>query len=130
MEIKETPISNLEQLSKKYQVLPDEMLDKSLAKTNEEKQGNVSFLGSKEVSFEGREEDERDLASSKLQEELTRHHVYPGHLYSSSTWGGLDEWSGNRVHSALNDARNNNVITDSEYRKLFAMLKAACYYQS
>lgn len=125
MEIKEHRDERLEKLLKNSPMAEQSELDKSLGKFE-----NTEFQKSNDVSFKGRIETERDIASSKLQDELRSAHIYPGKLYSDKLWGGLDSYSGNLVHNALNDARNNNRITDSEYKDLMAQLKKACHHQS
>ena len=67
MEITEHKTSKLEELSKDIKYLDDKDLDKSLGKIDEE---SISLEKSKEISFTGSQETERDLASSKLQQEL------------------------------------------------------------
>ena len=127
MEITEHKSSKLEDLSKEIRPLEDKDLDKSLGKIDE---ASSPFEKSNEISFTGRQETERDLASSKLQQELSSCGIYvSGQIYSDSLWGGLDSYSGNLVHNKINEARNANRITDAEYNKLIGMLKKACHYQ-
>lgn len=127
MEITEHKTSKLEELSKDIKYLDDKDLDKSLVKIDEE---SISLEKSKEISFTGSQETERDLASSKLQQELSSCGIYvSGQIYSDSLWGGLDSYSGNLVHNKINEARNANRITDAEYNKLIGMLKKACRHQ-
>ena len=127
MEITEHKTSKLEELSKDIKCLDDKDLDKSLGKIDEE---SISLEKSKEISFTGSQETERDLASSKLQQELSSCGIYvSGQIYSDSLWGGLDSYSGNLVHNKINEARNANRITDAEYNKLIGMLKKACRHQ-
>ena len=127
MEITEHKTSKLEELSKDIKYLDDKDLDKSLGKIDEE---SISLEKSKEISFTGSQETERDLASSKLQQELSSCGIYvSGQIYSDSLWGGLDSYSGNLVHNKINEARNANRITDAEYNKLIGMLKKACHNQ-
>ena len=127
MEITEHKTSKLEELSKDIKYLDDKDLDKSLGKIDEE---SISLEKSKEISFTGSQETERDLASSKLQQELSSCGIYvSGQIYSDSLWGGLDSYSGNLVHNKINEARNANRITDAEYNKLIGMLKKACHHQ-
>lgn len=127
MEITEHKTSKLEELSKDINYLDDKDLDKSLGKIDEE---SISLEKSKEISFTGSQETERDLASSKLQQELSSCGIYvSGQIYSDSLWGGLDSYSGNLVHNKINEARNANRITDAEYNKLIGMLKKACRHQ-
>lgn len=127
MEITEHKTSKLEELSKDIKYLDDKDLDKSLGKIDEE---SISLEKSKEISFTGSQETERDLASSKLQQELSSCGIYvSGQIYSDSLWGGLDSYSGNLVHNKINEARNANRITDAEYNKLIGMLKKACRHQ-
>ena len=127
MEITEHKNSKLEELSKDIKYLDDKDLDKSLGKIDEE---SISLEKSKEISFTGSQETERDLASSKLQQELSSCGIYvSGQIYSDSLWGGLDSYSGNLVHNKINEARNANRITDAEYNKLIGMLKKACRHQ-
>ena len=127
MEITEHKTSKLEELSKDIKYLDDKDLDKSLGKIDEE---SISLEKSKEISFTGSQETERDLASSKLQQELSSCGIYvSGQIYSDSLWGGLDSYSGNLVHNIINEARNANRITDAEYNKLIGMLKKACRHQ-
>ena len=127
MEITEHKTSKLEELSKDIKYLDDKDLDKSLGKIDEE---SISLEKSKEISFTGSQETERDLASSKLQQELSSCGIYvSGQIYSDSLWGGLDSYSGNLVHNKINEARNANRITDAEYNKLIGMLKKAWRHQ-
>ena len=127
MEITEHKTSKLEELSKDIKYLDDKDLDKSLGKIDEE---SISLEKSKEISFTGRQETESDLASSKLQQEVSSCGIYvSGQIYSDSLWGGLDSYSGNLVHNKINEARNANRITDAEYNKLIGMLKKACRHQ-
>ena len=92
--------------------------------------GSNSFEKAKEISFTGSQETERDLASSKLQQELSSCGIYVGgQIYSDSLWGGLNNYSGKLVHDKINEARNANRITDEEYNKLIGMLKKACRHQ-
>ena len=127
MEITEHKTSKLEELSKELKPLEDKYLDKSLGKISEE---SSPVEKSNEISFMGSQETERDLASSKLQQELSSCGIYiSGQIYSDSLWGGLDNYSGNLVHNKINEARNTNRITDAEYNKLFGMLKKACHHQ-
>lgn len=127
MEITEHKASKLEELSKDIKSLDDKDLDKSLGRTDEEPS---SFEKTKEISFTGSQETERDLASSTLQQELSSCGIYvSGQIYSDSLWGGLDSYSGNLVHNKINEARNANRITDAEYNKLIGMLKKACRHQ-
>ena len=127
MEITEHKTSKLEELSKDIKYLDDKDLDKSLGKIDEE---SISLEKSEEISFTGSQETERDLASSKLQQELSSCGIYvSGQIYSDSLWGGLDSYSGNLVHNKINEARNANRITDAEYNKLIGMLKKACRHQ-
>lgn len=127
MEISEHKISKLEELSKDIKSLEDKDLDKSLGKINEE---SAPSEKSNEIAFTGSQETERDLASSKLQQELSSCGIYiSGQIYSDSLWGGLDSYSGNLVRYKINEARNANRITDTEYNKLIGMLKKACHHQ-
>ena len=127
MEINEYKTSKLEELSKDIKSLEDKDFDKSLGRNEEEPS---SFEKTKEISFTGTQETERDLASSKLQQELSSCGIYvSGQIYSDSLWGGLNNYSGNLVHTNINEARNSNRITDAEYNKLIGMLKKACRHQ-
>ena len=127
MEIKEHNTSKLEELSNELKPLEDKDLDKSLGKTNED---SSPIEKSNKISFTSSQETERDLASSKLQQELSSYGIYiSGQIYSDSLWGGLDNYSGNLVHNKINEARNANRITDAEYNKLIGMLKKACHHQ-
>ena len=127
MEINEYKTSKLEELSKDIKFLEDKDLDKSIGRNDEEPS---SFEKTKEISFTGTQETERDLASSKLQQELSSCGIYvSGQIYSDSLWGGLNNYSGKLVHDKINEARNANRITDEEYNKLIGMLKKACRHQ-
>ena len=127
MEITEHKISKLEELSKELKPLEDKDLDKSLGIISE---NSSPFEKSNEISFTGNQETERDLALSKLQQELSFCSIYiNGQIYSDSLWGGLDSYSGNLIHNKINEARNANRITDAEYNKLIGMLKEACHHQ-
>lgn len=121
MEITEHKTSKLEELSKDIKSLDDKYSDKSLGRNDEE---STPFEKAKEISFSGSQETERDLASSKLQQELSSCGIYVGgRIYSDSLWGGLDNHSGKLVHDKINEARNSNRITDAEYNKLIGMLR-------
>ena len=112
MEITEHKTSKLEELSKDIKSLEDKYLDKSLGRNDEDPS---SFEKTKEISFTSSQETERDLASSKLQQELSSCGIYvSGQIYSDSLWGGLDNYSGKLVHNNINEARNSNRITDAE----------------
>ena len=127
MEIKEHNTSKLEELSKELKPLEEKDLDKSLGKPSED---FSPIEKTDEISFTGNQETERDLASSKLQQELSSCGIYiSGQIYSDSLWGGLDNYSGNLVHNKINEARNANRINDAEYNKLIGMLKKACHHQ-
>ena len=127
MEINEYKTSKLEELSKDIKSLEDKYLDKSLGRNDEDPS---SFEKTKEISFTSSQETERDLASSKLQQELSSCGIYvSGQIYSDSLWGGLNNYSGKLVHDKINEARNANRITDEEYNKLIGMLKKACRHQ-
>lgn len=127
MEIKEHNTSKLEELSKELKPLEEKDLDKSLGKPSED---FSPIEKTDEISFTGNQETERDLASSKLQQELSSCGIYiSGQIYSDSLWGGLDNYSGNLVHNKINEARNANRISDAEYNKLIGMLKKACHHQ-
>lgn len=127
MEIVEQKTSKLEELSKAIESLEDHELDSSLGRREKEPS---SVETTKEISFTGRQETERDLAASKLQKELSSCGIYvSGQIYSDSLWGGLDNYSGKLVHNKINEARNANRITDTEYNKLIGMLKKACHHQ-
>ena len=127
MEINEYKTSKLEALSKNIKSLEDKDLDNSLGRNDEEPS---SFEKTKEISFTGTQETERDLASSKLQQELSSCGIYvSGQIYSDSLWGGLNNYSGKLVLDKINEARNANRITDEEYNKLIGMLKKACRHQ-
>ena len=127
MEINEYKTSKLEELSKDIKSLEDKDLDKSLGRNDEEPS---SCEKTNEISFTGTQETERDLASSKLQQELSSCGIYvSGQIYSDSLWGGLNNYSGKLVHDKINEARNANRITDEEYNKLIGMLKKACRHQ-
>ena len=127
MEINEYKTSKLEELSKDIKSLEDKDFDKSLGRNDEDPS---SFEKTKEISFTGTQETERDLASSKLQQELSSCGIYvSGQIYSDSLWGGLNNYSGKLVHDKINEARNANRITDEEYNKLIGMLKKACRHQ-
>jgi hypothetical protein len=127
MEIKEHNTSKLEELSKELKPLEEKDLDKSLGKPSED---FSPIEKTDEISFTGNQETERDLASSKLQQELSSCGIYiSGQIYSDSLWGGLDNYSRNLVHNKINEARNANRISDAEYNKLIGMLKKACHHQ-
>lgn len=127
MELTEHKASKLNELSKNIKSLDDRDLDKSLDMTNND---SFSLEKSNEISFTGRQETERDLASSKLQQELSSCGIYiSGQIYSDNVWGGLNNYSGKLVHDKINEARNANSITDVEYKKLIGLLKKACYHQ-
>lgn len=127
MEIKEHKTSSLEKLSKDFDLIADDELNESLGKPEGNSQFTQKVL---ETSFKGREETARDLASSKLQDELKKASIYPGDLYSDKLWGGLNNYSGEKVHDALNDARNSGRITDSKYKELMGQLKKACEHEN
>lgn len=127
MELTGHKASKLGELSKNIKSLDDRDLDKSLCMTDNE---TFSIEKSNEISFTGSQETERDLASSKLQQELSSCGIYiSGQIYSDNVWGGLNNYSGNLVRDKINEARNTNSITDAEYKKLIVLLKKACYHQ-
>ncbi len=127
MELTEHKASKLEELSKKLKSLDDRYLDKSLCMTDYD---SFSIEKSNEISFTGSQETERDLASSKLQQELSSCGIYiSGQIYSNNVWGGLNSYSGKLVHDKINEARNANSITDAEYKKLIGLLNKAFYHQ-
>ena len=127
MELTGHKASKLGELSKNIKSLDDRDLDKSLCVTDNE---TFSIEKSNEISFTGSQETERDLASSKLQQELSSCGIYiSGQIYSDNVWGGLNNYSGNLVRDKINEARNTNSITDAEYKKLIVLLKKACYHQ-
>lgn len=127
MELSEHKISKLEVLSNDINSLDDECLNKSLGKPDEE---STSLEKTNGISFSGYQETERDLASSKLQQELSSCGIFvSGQIYPDSLWGGLDSYSGDLVHNKINEARYANRISDAEYNKLIDMLKKACHYQ-
>ena len=109
MEITEHKTSKLEELSKDIKSLEDKYLDKSLGRNDEDPS---SFEKAKEISFTGSQETERDLASSKLQQELSSCGIYvSGQIYSDSLWGGLDSYSGKLVHD------NHGIYPSSDLRR-------------
>ena len=127
MEITEHTASKLEELSKEVKSLDAKDSNKSLWNKDEDPS---SIKKAKEIAFTSSQETERDLASSKLQQELSSCGIYvSGQIYSDSLWGGLDNYSGKLVHNKINEARNANRITDAEYNKLIGMLKKACHHQ-
>lgn len=127
MELTDHKASKLGELSKNIKSLDDRDLDKSLCMNDNE---TFSQEKSNEISFTGGQETERDLASSKLQQELSSCGIYiSGQIYSDNVWGGLNNYSGNLVRDKINEARNANSITDAEYKKLIVLLKKACYHQ-
>lgn len=73
--------------------------------------------------------DARNLAKSTLISKLGSNHIYTSSLYTDDLWGGLDSYSGKVVYEAINDARDNNRISDSVFRELIALLKKACHSQ-
>lgn len=73
--------------------------------------------------------DARNLAKSSLITELSTNHIYTGNLTTDGSWGGLDSYSGEKVYNAINDARDNNRISDSVFNDLIALLKKACHSQ-
>ncbi|MBQ0142556.1 MAG: hypothetical protein KBT06_07145 [Prevotellaceae bacterium] len=73
--------------------------------------------------------DARNLAKSTLITKLGSNHIYTSTLYTDNIWGGLDSYSGKIVYEAINDARDNNRISDSVFRELIALLKKACHSQ-
>lgn len=130
MELKENNISVLEKLSGKEKLLSENELNKSLSRNLKESSTCVGEEADG-ISFMGSQETQRDLDSSKLQTELSSCGIYiSGSIYSDRLWGGLDAYSGRLVHDKINEARNSNRITDSQYEKLISMLKKACYHQN
>ena len=129
MEIAEHKTSNLEELSKEYKLIDDKVLDRSLAKSEDD---SPLVEKSNEISFKGYNETQRDLASSKLQEELKDVHIYPGKLYSDKLWGGLDLYSGNLVHNALNDANpkiDKVTLSDFDSSVIISKLQGRVKYE-
>jgi len=80
------------------------------------------------VSFLGRQEDERNAQASKFQDELQREHIYPGTIYKSDTWGGFDDYTTTKIKNAIIDARSANRISDRTYQELMSNLKKASHY--
>jgi hypothetical protein len=83
---------------------------------------DISFGASPDV-------DARNVAKSTLISKLSTYHIYTSSLYTDRLWGGLDSYSGDIVYDAINDARNNQSISDSVYNELIALLKKACHSQ-
>lgn len=73
--------------------------------------------------------DARNLAKSALITKLSANHIYTTNLATDTLWGGLDDYSGDKVYDAINDARVQGRITDSVYRDLIKLLKRACHTQ-
>lgn len=86
--------------------------------------------GSSSISFQGYQEDARNLAASELQNKLDTYHIYyPGTLTSSDSFGGWDRYTGKKIHDAIQNARNSGTISDTIYKELMRDLKKACYFQ-
>lgn len=86
--------------------------------------------GSSSISFQGCQEDARNIAASELQNKLDTYHIYyPGTLTSSDSFGGWDRYTGQKIHDAIQNARNSGTISDTLYKELIRDLKRACYYQ-
>lgn len=86
--------------------------------------------GSSSISFQGYQEDARNIAASELQNKLNTYHIYyPGTLSSDSTFGGWDRYTGQKIHDAIQNARNSGAISDTIYKELMRDLKKACYFQ-
>ena len=83
---------------------------------------NISFGAASDV-------DARNLAKSTLITKLNANHINTYKLYTDNLWGGLDSYSGHQVYDAINSARDNNMISESVYKELMALLKKACHYQ-
>ena len=82
------------------------------------------------ISFQGYQENSRDISASELQNKLSYHRIYyPGSLSSDNTFGGWDRYTGQKIHDAIQNARNSGIITDDIYKELMRELKKACYYQ-
>lgn len=73
--------------------------------------------------------DARNLAKSTLISKLSSNHICTSNLYTDRLWGGLDYYSGDKVYDAINDARDNNRISETVYRELMSLLKKACHTQ-
>ena len=73
--------------------------------------------------------DARNLAKSALITKLSANHIYTTNLATDTLWGGLDDYSGDKVYDAINDTRVQGRITDSVYRDLIKLLKQACHTQ-
>lgn len=71
--------------------------------------------------------EERDVAKSKLIDKLQSCHIDYSRIYSDNTWGGIDSYSGNNIKDDINRARNNNLISDSEFNELLGLLIIACH---
>ena len=129
MEIFDKHISKLESLSEGAEIIDSSVLDKKKKKKDISLTSND--IVNNAINFTGSAETQRYLASSKLQAELKSCGIYvSGAIYSDKLWGGLDSYSGRMIHDKINDARNADRITDSQYQKLISMLKQACHYQS
>lgn len=73
--------------------------------------------------------DARNLAKSSLITKLGESHIYTSRLDTDNLWGGLDSYSGDKVYDAINNARDNNRISESVYKELMSLLKKACHTQ-
>ena len=73
--------------------------------------------------------DARNMAKSTLITRLSTNHINTSSLTTDRLWGGLDSYSGNKVYDAINNARDNNRISESVYKELMALLKKACHTQ-
>lgn len=102
--------------------LGEDVVDLENDVIDSDKRYNVAFVGSDRVN-------ERNIASSQLQELLQKHHIYiPGAVYSDK-FGGLSSFSGEKVEDAINAARNKGNISHEDYRYLLELLKKACRFQ-
>lgn len=83
---------------------------------------DISFCAAPDV-------DARNLAKSTLISKLNSNHIYTSSLTTDRLWGGLDSYSGDKVYDAINNARDNNRISESVYKDLMKLLKKACHTQ-
>lgn len=86
--------------------------------------------GGNEITFGAAPDvDARNMAKSSLLDKLSVHGIHVYNVNTDKLWGGLDASSGNKVYSAINEARDNGKITSTLYSELIKLLKKSCHHQ-
>jgi hypothetical protein len=117
-------ISNLGDLDLSQYSVEDvrEALDAALDSPEPSSGHEITFQAAPDV-------DARNLAKSNLLDKLRIHGIHVYNVDTDKLWGGLDSSSGNKVYSAINDARDSGKISSSLYSDLIKLLKKACHSQ-